>query len=566
MCVSVAFAGGAGQERSRKQFSEYIRESLYVPVRDGTRLAMSIYRPAIEGKAVDQQFPVVFAMTPYRARYYHKDGSIAEIGLSDWLALKGLTDFGYIVAVADIRGKGASFGYRRGFQDRTEAYDGFDLVEWLADQSWSTGNVGMIGCSYLGGAAVQVATTAPPALKAIFAGATDFDKYSFVRRGGITAQFNTRPDEPPVVDLQSVPMDEDKDGSMLKAAVAEHAKNTPMAGLWYGMPYRDSVSEYTGNQFWKEVGPYTYLDKLKASGIATYFWSNWQDEPTEQVLLAAKNVGGKLLVGPGTHCVPPPGFDFSGEVRKYFDYHLKGMKTGLYEEPLYTYLVNDGDDSRWVRSNRLPGEDAIRERFYLTGTGTLEKSPQDKGGSRSFQVNYKVNNKEYFPFWVEPMDDFGLVYTSEPLQKDRLLQGQAMVRLGLKSDKADVNVFAYLEDVAPDGKISVLAFGRLAASHRKETEAPYDMLGMPWHSGRKDDVSLLVPGEKAEMKISLLPASQVIRAGHRLRLVIAGADPRQRNLEQIKQSPAPIITILSGEMDGSYLELPFVVNLNNEQN
>ena len=58
----------------------------------------------------------------------------------------------------------------------------------------------MVGCSYLGGTTFQIATTAPPSLKAAFIGASDLDKYAFVRNGGITAQFNTRPDEPPAVD------------------------------------------------------------------------------------------------------------------------------------------------------------------------------------------------------------------------------------------------------------------------------------------------------------------------------------------------------------------------------
>ena len=83
-----------------------------------------------------------------------------------------------MLAVADIRGKGASFGARRGFQDRTEAQDGHDLVQWLAAQPWSNGKVGMYGCSYLGGTTVHVATTAPPALRAIFTGATDLDKFA----------------------------------------------------------------------------------------------------------------------------------------------------------------------------------------------------------------------------------------------------------------------------------------------------------------------------------------------------------------------------------------------------
>src|SRR5690606_28658040 len=134
--------------------------------------------------------------------------------------------------------------------------DGHDLVQWLAAQPFANGSVGMMGCSYLGGSTVQVASTAPPALKAIFVGASDLDKFDFVRRGGITAQFNTRPDGPLSDDLMSIPVDEDVDGSLLQAAVAQHAANTPRAALWYAMPFRDSISPHTGTAFWEEVGPW----------------------------------------------------------------------------------------------------------------------------------------------------------------------------------------------------------------------------------------------------------------------------------------------------------------------
>src|SRR5690606_3839656 len=169
------------------------RQSLYVPVRDGTRLAVNIYRPAGADGVETARLPVIFAFTPYRARFTDAEGNVQETALGDGLALRSLIRAGYVVAVADVRGKGASFGSRRGFQDRTEANDGHDLVEWLADQPFSTGEVGMVGCSYLGGTVLHTASTAPPSLRAVFAGATDWDKYEFVRRGGITAQFNTRP-------------------------------------------------------------------------------------------------------------------------------------------------------------------------------------------------------------------------------------------------------------------------------------------------------------------------------------------------------------------------------------
>ncbi|MEY2926962.1 MAG: hypothetical protein RL367_1439, partial [Pseudomonadota bacterium] len=470
------------------------RQSLYVPVRDGTRLAVNIYRPAVAGKPVSAKLPVIFAFTPYRARLRGADGTITEVGLGERLGLKGLTDHGYVVVVADIRGKGASFGARRGFQDRTEARDGYDLIEWLADQPWSNGKVGMIGCSYLGGTTFQTATTTPPALKSVFIGATDLDKYGFVRRGGITAQFNTRPDEPLSDDLMSLPVDADGDGTLLKAAVAQHGDNTPMAGLWYGMPHRDSVSKYTGNAFWNEVAVYPHLAAIKRAGIATYFWGNWQDEPTAQVILSAANLGGKFLAGPGGHCVPPPDFDFSGEVRRWFDHSLKGVDNGINREPRATYWV-DGlpKGQNWVRSNTIPGTNDNRVAWFLGGSNDLTAAAPAPA-SNSFTVNYDLPPADYFAFWAKPMPEKGLAWTGAPLPKPLKLVGFPVMHLAIKADKPDANVFAYIDQIAPDGSAEVIAFGRLALSHRKASQPPFNGLGLPWHSGLAKDVMPLTPG------------------------------------------------------------------------
>jgi putative CocE/NonD family hydrolase len=353
---AIALAISCSAPLAAQPYPDVLSQSRYVAVRDGTRLAISIYRPAAGAVAADARLPVVFAFTPYRARYRDPDGKVTEAALGDNLGLRSLLRAGYVVAVADVRGKGASFGHRRGFQDRTEAQDGYDLVEWLADQPFSDGKVGMVGCSYLGGSAFQVATTAPPSLKAAFIGASDLDKYAFVRNGGITAQFNTRPDEEPAVDLATVPMDEDRDGSMLRAAVAEHSANTPMGPLWYGMPYRDSVSSFTGTRFWEEVGPYTYLDKVRSAGIATYFWGNWRDEPTSQIILSAANLGSRVLAGPGGHCAPPPGFDLAGEIVAFFDHYLKGKSAAYGSLPRATYWVEGlNGTGAYVTADQLPG-------------------------------------------------------------------------------------------------------------------------------------------------------------------------------------------------------------------
>jgi len=188
MTLSVAacalFAGlSASAAQSDEIYEGVVRTSQYIAVRDGTKLAVNVYRPAIDGVAVDKKLPVIFSATPYRARYTAEDGSVSDMAMSDRLGLRSSISHGYVVVTADIRGKGASYGARRGFQDRTEAHDHYDLIEWAAEQPWSDGNVGMTGCSYLGGATMQAATVEPPHLKAVFVGASDYDKYTFVRRG-----------------------------------------------------------------------------------------------------------------------------------------------------------------------------------------------------------------------------------------------------------------------------------------------------------------------------------------------------------------------------------------------
>ncbi len=561
-----AVAQSAAQSAAPDSYPDFARTSVYVPVHDGTRLAVNIYRPADARGVATQKLPVIFAFTPYRARFRDEKGQVIELSLNDRLALRSLIRAGYVVATADIRGKGASFGHRRGFQDRTEARDGYDLVEWLAHQAYATGKVGMMGCSYLGGTVFQTATTAPPSLKAAFIGASELDKYAFVRNGGIPTQFNTRPDEPPAVDLASIPVDDDGDGALLKAAVAEHANNTPMAPLWYGMPHRDSVSPLTGNAFWEEVAVYKYLPAIRAAKIPTYFWGNWQDEPTAQVLEGAAATGGKFLAGPGSHCVPPPGYDFTGEVRRYFDHYLKGIDNGIEREPRATWWLERGDGTgSFQHTAALPGTTSKPQRWFLAGgrsgtarsvndgiLGTTAGAP----GQDRFAVDYKLPPADYFAFWAGPMDDHGLSYTSAPLAKPMTLVGFPVAHLSVSADKPDADIFIYLDEIHPGGKDEVLSFGRIKLSHRKISPAPYPTFGVPWHSGRKADAAPLPVGQTATLAIGLTPVSRELPAGARLRVTITGADPRQRNLKDIAQVPPPVLTVTRGA--GSSIDLPLL--------
>ena len=554
----VVTSSGMAQQRDADD-PLVVRRSIYLPMRDGVRLAVNVYQPAKGGTAATIRAPVVFAFTPYRARYYDK-GKLVDLLDSREFGLRDLVHAGYVVATADIRGKGASFGARRGFLDRTEAQDGAEIVAWLARQSYTTGDVGLIGCSYLGGTAMLVAGAQPPAVKAVFAAATDWDKYEFVRRGGITGQFNTRPEESTAIDLSSVPVDGDTAGVLLKQAVAQHANNTPMAPLWYGIPYRDSMSALTGTRFWEEVGPYTHKDALARPGVAWYLWGNWNDEPTEQIIRAAANLPANMIIGPGSHCEPPKQFNINSIQKTFFDRYLKGIQNGVDTEPKYAWWRQDGSGGELVRSNSLPGVGVARTTLFLSPGGDIQAgqlgATAKPAGRIDYPIDYNISTDAYFPFWPETPDARAAIFTSAPLAEPATIEGYSLVSIRAAADAAQANIFAYLEDVDPSGKSVVLAQGRLAASHRKLGTPPYNDLDLPYHSGLKRDAEPLVPGKPVMLTFDLSPRSYVVPAHHRLRVALAGADPRQRNLAAIKDGLAKRWTLYGGSA-GSRIEIPF---------
>jgi predicted acyl esterase len=293
---------------------------------------------------------------------------------------------------------------------------------------------------------------------------------------------------------------------------------------------------------------------LKRSGIATYFWSNFQDEPTAQVILAAENLGSQLLLGPGTHCVPPPGFDFNGAVQGFFDRNVKGLPARGAAPRVTWWLAEEGGKGSWNEAARWPGVTLPRQTWYLAAEA-LQLRPARATKAR-FKVDYSVASNDTFAFWVDSQHGHGASFTSQPLPTAQQLVGFPVLHLQVAADRPEPLLFGYLELLSPAGEARVLSFGRLGAAYRKTGVAPYFVAGLPWHTGLAADYAPLTPGRGVAMAFALTPASQVIPPGYRLRLVVTGADPRQRNLNQIRLDPPPTIQLSLGGRDGSRLELP----------
>ena len=138
-------------------------KNIMAPTRDGTRLAMDIHVPAGDGP-----WPVILTYIPYR-----KDDQEPLTGMQHHWA-----QHGYVGARVDCRGTGSSEGSNDDEYRPVEQRDGYDVVEWIAEQEWCDGKVAMTGGSYGGFTSVQVAALAPPHLVTIIPWNYTDDRYT----------------------------------------------------------------------------------------------------------------------------------------------------------------------------------------------------------------------------------------------------------------------------------------------------------------------------------------------------------------------------------------------------
>jgi predicted acyl esterase len=531
--------------------------SQYVSVRDGTRLAIDIFRPTRSGAVATDKLPVLWMHTPYNRRNYRNGLTAANY---PGKALE-LVKYGYVVAVADFRGLYASFGHNAGFnrgewQDWSR-FDAYDITEWLAKQPWSSGKIGMWGCSATGGSQMQAMTTAPPSLKAIFPMSCEWDVYGFVAPGGMTPPQGVptqvmRGGSRAARDKTAVPVDGADGAKLLGEAIAEHDKNLETPGY---TPFRDSVSADFKNQWWLKSSPHTYESTITASKIAVYTAANWDEGATGYgVAFVFGNLKNpkKMILGPATHCdwttvQKDTGFNLLVEELRFFDHWLKGIDNGVMREPAVTYYTyNAAPGRQWQSSKTWPLASEKRTNFYLNESA-LSPQRTSNSSARAATVDYAVTNDN---FWEK-----GMSFVTEPLPRDLQVTGHSVVTLWVSSSSKDADVIARLDDVAPDGSHRYYSVeGRLRASLRKTEQAPYNNLGLPWHPFTQASVQPLKPGEPVEMSFDLYATSYVFKAGHRIRLTLNFADQRT----SARVSPAPSVKVHFGDKTPSALNLPVI--------
>ncbi len=549
---------GVYEGYAEERFDGYDLSSEYVAMRDGTRLAVDIFRPTKNGEVVDEKFPVLWMHTPYNRRNY-AGGLTGE--RYPGKAAK-LVKYGYNVAIVDFRGLFSSFGtnqgYNRGEWQDAARMDSYDVTEWLAKQEWSNGNIGMWGCSATGGSQMQALTVAPPSLKAVFPMSCEWDVYPFASAGGISPPEGvptrimrgpSRADR----DKMSVPVDSDKDKSLMMQAIAEHENNIETAGY---TPFKDSKAANFDNQWWIKSSPYPHKETIEKSGIAIYSAANLDEEgPGYGPYFTFNNVNNprKIIIGPATHCdwttvEKETGFDILVEELRFFDRWLKDVDNGIMkEDPVTYYTYNVEENNGWKTAKQWPLPNQELTPFYL-GEGSLNTGAST-GDQKSTKltVDYEIDNDN---FW-----DKGLVFKTAPLESDIQITGHPQMKLFLSTTATDADVIARIDDLAPDGTHRYYTVeGRLRASLRKTEAAPYNNLGLPWHPFTEESVQPLTPGEIVEVDFDFFVMSYLFKKGHQIRVTINFADKRATP----RVSPAPVVSVYHDEKYPSALILPVI--------
>jgi putative CocE/NonD family hydrolase len=556
--VAPASAASFGSYRPERLFTEQVRSTFYLRMRDGIRLAITVARPARGGKAVEARFPVIWHHT-LSATQAPTDGTGPAAG--GFRAMPTLTDYGYVVVQVARRGNGQSFGERRGYHDRNEAQDAYDLVDWLSKQDWSDGKVGIYGCSNTGDAAMHAVTMRPPALKAAFMGCFSWHKYDAFRRGGIFAQWGTGPARTIAEDMDQQPVDADSDKVLLRQAAEEHQRSTNLFEMWKEMPYRDSWSKQVGSRFWAESSVASYADQIRRSGVPLYIVGGWWDELRDQGLITWLNVpGARIVIGPWQHCTNDD-FALVEEAHRFFDLYLKGIDTGLsHQAPIHYFTVNAPPGAEWRSSDRWPVAGTEPRRLLLaSGFALADPASARFAKPASFRVDYASPciGKGSGPF-AQPCHPTkgALSFAGKPLVADTEVTGSGVAELWISADAPDANLFAYLEDVGPYGSVRVVTEGRLKASLRAVAVAPWKMPpSIPWHRAYQEDAQPLKPGEPAKLAFELMPSSYRFKAGHRIQLTVAGADYRERAREP--GGLAGTVTVYADRDHPSSISLPF---------
>ena len=571
-----------------------VEKNVGVPLRDGVVLRADIYRPAAAGT-----YPVLLQRTPY-----NKNLNVISTMLLD--VMRAASE-GYVVVIQDSRGRYASEGEFYTFRD--DILDGYDTVEWCAVQSWSNGNVGMYGASYVGATQWLATIAQPPHLKAIFPliTASHYHEGWAYQGGAFALGFNESwtmtflaPDTLQRL-LRTKPAAAERLAALMQGVddMCQWFRHVPLKDFPLfqdAAPYfYDWLAHPDDDDYWAQWNIEQHYSKIRIPACNLGGWydiflggtlRNYTGMREQGATLEARN-GQRLIIGPWQHAWPPNNvvgevnyglsstalaMDIDGLQLKWFDYWLKGKQNGLLDEPPVRLFVMG--ENRWRSENEWPLARTQYTKYYLhsdgkanslNGNGSLSPQPPrgepadvyvsdprspvpTKGGGLCCWPA-ELPGGAHDQRTIEARTDV-LVYTTPVLERDVEVTGPVTLTLFAATSAVDTDFTGKLVDVHPDGFARNLTDGILRARYRES----------------RAQGTLLKPSEVYEYTIDLWATSNVFKAGHRIRLEIASSNfPRfdrnpqtgEQSREATRLEPA-LQHVFHDELRPSHVVLPLI--------
>lgn len=486
-------------------------EAVLVPMSDGTRLAARIWRPVGSENA---PVPAILEFIPYRRRDLTAQ--------RDSIHHPYMAGHGYACVRVDLRGSGDSEGVLQDEYLEQELVDAEEVLSWIAEQSWCDGSTGMMGISWGGFNALQVAARQPESLRAIVTASSTDDRYSddVHYMGGCLLgdnlswastmfAYTSSPPDPTVV------------GENWRKMWHERLEHS---GLWLDTWLRHQRRD----EYWKHGSVAEDLGAIRVPVMAV---SGWADGYSNSVfrLLAGLDVPRLGLLGPWSHKYPHlgepgPAIGFLQELVRWWDRWLKDVDNDVMDAPMMRAWMQDSVEpstsyaqrpGRWVGENAWPSP-SIVPLVRSLGPGRILGDGQEAGPT-PLTLSSPLSTGQYagkwcsytappdLPYDQREEDGGSMVFDSDPLPERLEILGSPVVNLELSVNRPDAMIAVRLSDVAPDGEATRVTYGLLNLTHAVSDEEP----------------EKLEPGHRYRVSVSLNGVAQAFPPGHRLRIAVS---------------------------------------------
>jgi putative CocE/NonD family hydrolase len=524
-----------------------------IPARDGVELSANLWLPIPAPDDPGARVPAILEMIPYGKDNWRR---ATDMTRGAWFAARG-----YAFCRLDVRGTGSSGGVALDEYTADETRDGYDAVEWLAAQPWSSGAVGMWGISYGGFTAIQVAALRPPHLRAIVPIMATDDRYldDVHYRGGCVTVSELSQYAVSQVAMNAMPPEASFRGTGWRDEwLARLEATPPWLFAW--------LRHQTDGPYWRQGSLAPTYDAIDAAIFNVGGWLDSYVDPAFR-MQARCTAASHTLVGPWVHAwphasMPGPNVDELHEIARFFDRHLRGIANGWDDEPAIVWFEREyappeafpaSLPGRWRAASDYPHPSTLIRTWRL-GAGTLgaDVSAEDAVGVGVDAFAHRPTTGTRGPLsWgagsppnglardLRPDERSGPTYTTAPLDDAIEILGVPEVVVHVEVDAPVATLVVRLSDVAPDGTSALVSAGLLNLTHRRSHAEPEPMR----------------PGSVEEVRVPLRTTGYRWAAGHRIRLAIASSA-----WPVIWPSPYPAtFRVHRGGAAASRLELPVIV-------